>query len=46
MADKSSAPSYSISGNKKSNILNGNGLPGPGAYNTLPSLKTDKSLDK
>jgi hypothetical protein len=32
MADKPSAPSYSIGGIKKSGLVKDNGLPGPGAY--------------
>lgn len=46
MVDKNSAPSYSIGGVKKSGLITDNGLPGPGAYNTVGYLKTDKSQNK
>lgn len=46
MVDKNSAPSYSIGGPKKSSFIKDNGLPGPGAYETISYLQHKESRDK
>lgn len=46
MADKTSAPSYSMGGIKKLGGIKDNGQPGPGHYETISSIKTNNSHDK
>lgn len=42
MADKHSAPGYSMGTSKKAEFATINGFPGPGSYSNLPSIKSER----
>lgn len=46
MADKFSAPGYSMGTSKKAEFAKINGVPGPGSYTYLPSIKSERSDKK